>query len=115
MRQPSTPSSPSANVVGGLHVYGGDIDGIDRSEWLPDGTERCRDRERPLYREMWLAARSLAEEHGIAFTPMRQLEAFSAIRQEVDLSRRLLSVDEVRQLLQGRWEDNPGRVGYSGS
>lgn len=108
-------SNPSANVVCGVHVYGGDIDGIDRSEWLPDGTERPRDRERPLYREMWMAARSLAEEHGIAFTPTRQFEAFSAIQQEVDLSRRVLTADEVRQLLLGLWEDDPGRVGYSGS
>jgi len=50
-------ANPSRASVLGLHVYGGDIDGVPRSQWRPDGTEGPVAEVRAEYLTMWVAIR----------------------------------------------------------
>ena len=49
--------SPRPEPSYGLHVYGGAIDEVERSQWLPDGTELPLELARQHYAPMWAAAR----------------------------------------------------------
>lgn len=84
-------ANPSDSVVAGLHVYGGDIDGIERSQWLPDGTELPLGEARAIYAPMWAAARAAMAEMGVG-----PYEAYGAVVRRVDELQRVLTEDEVR-------------------
>lgn len=96
-------ANPSAQTVCGLHVYGGNIDGIERSQWLPNGRELPLREARLLYGAQWASVRATAADMDIPMEPERQFEAYSAVVAEMDRRKRLLEADEVQRLLADLW------------
>jgi predicted metal-dependent enzyme (double-stranded beta helix superfamily) len=95
-------TNPSRRRVGGLHVYGGDIDGSVRSQWRPDGTEGLLAEVRPREVTMWRTVRACAQEQG-RLSDDDLFDATSEINRVVAEGRRVLSSDEVRQALARLW------------
>ena len=97
-------TNPSRAAVAGLHVYGGDIDGVPRSQWRPDGSEGPLAEVRPGYLAMWASLREYAEEHRLRPSDAELFDAFSEIHRRVTDRRRLLTRDEVRAILATLWK-----------
>jgi predicted metal-dependent enzyme (double-stranded beta helix superfamily) len=96
-------TNPSRSRVVGLHVYGGDIDGVPRSQWRPDGTEGPLAEVRAEYRAMWDALLQYAKERRLALTDGELFDAFSEINRVLADLRRTLTPDEVRAILARLW------------
>ena len=96
-------ANPSHSPVGGLHVYGGDIDGVPRSQWRPDGSEGPLAEVRPGYLAMWAALREYAKDEQRRMSGVELYEAISEINRCVADKRRVLSRDEVRSTLATMW------------
>ena len=96
--------NPSHSPVGGLHVYGGDIDGVPRSQWRPDGSEGPLAEVRADYRAMWMALNEYAKEDQRFLSDAELYEAFSEINRCVADKRRVLSRHEVRLTLANLWD-----------
>jgi predicted metal-dependent enzyme (double-stranded beta helix superfamily) len=97
-------ANPSRAAVGGLHVYGGDIDGVPRSQWRPDGTEGPLAEVRPEYMAMWAALREYANEQRIRLSDAKLFDAFSEINRRLADGRRILTRDEVHAILATLWK-----------
>ena len=97
-------TNPRRSIVAGLHVYGGDIDGVPRSQWRPDGTEGPLAEVRAEYRAMWAALRQYANEQRLALTDADLFDAFSEINRQLADRRRTLTRDEVRAVLATLWK-----------
>jgi predicted metal-dependent enzyme (double-stranded beta helix superfamily) len=97
-------TNPSRSPVAGLHVYGGDIDGVPRSQWRPDGTEGPLAEVRAEYQAMWDALRDYAREQLLRPTDSELYDAFSEINRRVADRRRILSRDDVRAILATLWK-----------
>ena len=91
--------NPHHEVSGGLHVYGGDLRGIDRSAWGPDGREVSFSEDLSAYRSMFQPIRDLAEERGSPIHNDERYEAFVALRAAVERERRYPTYAEARQIV----------------
>jgi hypothetical protein len=85
-------------------VYGGDIDGVPRSQWRPDGTEGPLAEVRAEYQAMWTALREYAQEQRLRRSDAELFDAFSEINRRLDDRRRILTPDEVRAILATLWK-----------
>lgn len=92
-------ANPSRGSVIGLHVYGGDIDGIARSQWRPDGTEGPLAEVRAEYLTMWAAMHEYLSECSPSISDAAVFDGLAAINEQVGQRQRILTRDEVRQIL----------------
>ena len=91
----------------GLHVYGGDIVGVARSAWGPDGVEVSYADNAAGYRAMFKAMRDLAAETKRPISDDDRYEALTALRAACTADRRYLTPDEARQVIAGVWAITP--------
>ena len=89
--------NPYRGLTGGLHVYGGDIVGIDRSAWSPDGREVPFSENSSQHMSMFQVIRDLATERGEALDPDARYEVLQALKTACRRERRYLTPDEARQ------------------
>jgi len=92
-------ANPSRESVLGLHVYGGDIDGVPRSQWRPDGTEGPLAEVRAESLSMWAAVREFLSEASPPLSDDQVFEAISAINEQMRQRQRTLAHDEIRDVL----------------
>jgi predicted metal-dependent enzyme (double-stranded beta helix superfamily) len=91
--------NPHHELTGGLHVYGGDILGIDRSAWGPDGREVPFSQDSSAYRSMFQPMRDLAQENGIRFDDDARYDAFLALRAACERDGRYPTYAEARRII----------------
>ena len=91
--------NPHHEITGGVHVYGGDIRGIDRSAWGPDGREVPFSQLSPSYRSMFQPMRDLAHEHGTPVRDDARYDAFLALRAACEREGRYPTYSEARRII----------------
>lgn len=99
--------NPERRWTAGLHVYGGDILNVERSSWLPDGTEAPSTQVSAQRRAMVQAMRDLASDLGRQLSDEDRYLAFTALWREVDRRRRNLTVEEARDVVSSAWRVTP--------
>jgi predicted metal-dependent enzyme (double-stranded beta helix superfamily) len=92
--------NPHRELTAGLHVYGGDIDGIDRSAWSPDGREVPLTENRSRWLSMFQVVRDLARERGERLDPDATYAVMQALRAACDRERRYLTPEEARPIVE---------------
>jgi predicted metal-dependent enzyme (double-stranded beta helix superfamily) len=101
--------NPDRRWTAGLHVYGGDLIGVERSAWLPDGTETSQAASSAQRRAMVEEMRELATDRGQAMSGEMRFVALNALWDEVARRRRYLTPIEARAVIEHAW--NPGGDG----
>lgn len=92
--------NPHRELTAALHVYGGDILGIDRSAWGPDGREVPFSQDLSAYRgSMFQPMRDLAQEHGTAIDDDARYDAFLALRAACEREGRYPTYAEARRII----------------
>jgi len=91
--------NPHHEVTGGLHVYGGDLRGVERSAWGPDGREVPFGQNSPEYRAMFQPMRDLAQERGSRIDDKARYDAFLALRAAMERERRYPTYAEARRII----------------
>jgi predicted metal-dependent enzyme (double-stranded beta helix superfamily) len=91
--------NPHHQLTAGLHVYGGDIRGIDRSAWGPDGREVSWNENSSAYRSMFQPMRDLAQEHGTRIDDNARYDAFLALRAACEREGRYPTYAEARRII----------------
>jgi predicted metal-dependent enzyme (double-stranded beta helix superfamily) len=95
--------NPRRELTAGLHVYGGDILGIERSAWGPDGREVSFGENNAAYSSMFEPMRDLTQEHGKQDDDEARYQAIVALRDASRRERRYLTRDESRRIIAGAW------------
>jgi predicted metal-dependent enzyme (double-stranded beta helix superfamily) len=95
--------NPYRELTAGLHVYGGDIIGGERSAWGPDGREVASSENLSRAMSMFQAMRDLAAERGRSLDDDARYEAFQVLRAACERQRRYPTSDEARQLIADAW------------
>jgi predicted metal-dependent enzyme (double-stranded beta helix superfamily) len=90
--------NPHRDLTAGLHVYGGDINGIDRSAWSPSGREVPLSENRSRQMAMFRVIRDLARERGDRFDSDARYVVMQALRAECERERRYLTPEEARPI-----------------
>jgi predicted metal-dependent enzyme (double-stranded beta helix superfamily) len=85
-------------LTAGLHVYGGDIIGIDRSAWTPDGREVPFSENSSRQMAMFQVMRDIATERGEPLDANARYQVLLALRVACDRERRYLTSDEARPI-----------------
>lgn len=98
-----TVANPDRRWTAGLHVYGGDIVGVERSAWLPDGTAISQSESSAQRRAMVLAMRQLAADRQQEVSDEMRFLGLSALWREVERRRRYLTPVEVREVVADAW------------
>jgi predicted metal-dependent enzyme (double-stranded beta helix superfamily) len=88
--------NPHRELTAGLHVYGGDIVGIDRSAWTPHGREVPFSENYSRQMAMFQVLRDLATERGESLDADARYDALRALRAACDREQRYLTPDEAR-------------------
>ena len=96
-------ANPLRARTAGLHVYGGDILGVERSAWDPQGHEVAFDTDSDAHRPMFLAIRDYAAEHNRALTHDDVYRAFDGLHSACERAGRYLGADEARSELETLW------------
>jgi len=91
--------NPHRELTAALHVYGGDILGIDRSAWGPDGREVPFSQDSTAYRSMFKPMRDLAQEHGTRIDDDARYDAFLALRAACEREGRYPTYAEARRII----------------
>ena len=94
--------NPHRELTAGLHVYGGDILGADRSAWGPDGCEVAFRENNAAYISMFEPMRDLAQEHGKQDDDARY-RAIVALTAATRREKRYLTHDECRRAIAAAW------------
>jgi predicted metal-dependent enzyme (double-stranded beta helix superfamily) len=95
--------SPHHELTAGLHVYGGDILGADRSAWGPDSCEVPFRENNAAYISMFEPMRDLAQEHGRQDDDDARHDAIVALTAATKREKRYLTPDECRRIIAGAW------------
>jgi predicted metal-dependent enzyme (double-stranded beta helix superfamily) len=103
--------NPDRRWTVGLHVYGGDIAGTDRSAWLPDGTEVAQAEAASQRRVMVQAMRDLATDLGRPVSDEERYLGLAALWAAAERRRRHLTAEESRLVVAGAWGVPPDRDG----
>jgi predicted metal-dependent enzyme (double-stranded beta helix superfamily) len=99
--------NPHRELTAGLHVYGGDIIGIERSAWGPDGREVSFRENSAAYRSMFEPMRDLAREHAMHVTDEARYDALTALTAACRREHRYPTPDEARQVIADAWRIVP--------
>jgi predicted metal-dependent enzyme (double-stranded beta helix superfamily) len=94
--------NPHRELTAGLHVYGGDILGADRSAWGPDGCEVPFPENNAAYIAMFAPLRDMAQEHGEQDDDARY-HAIVALTAATKREKRYLTHDECRRIIAAAW------------
>jgi predicted metal-dependent enzyme (double-stranded beta helix superfamily) len=95
--------NPHRELTAGLHVYGGDILGIERSAWGPYGREVAFAESTSAYLSMFEPMRDLAQEYGKQNDDEARYQATIALFDATKRERRYLTRDESRRIIAGAW------------
>jgi predicted metal-dependent enzyme (double-stranded beta helix superfamily) len=90
--------NPHRELTAGLHVYGGEILGIDRSAWRPDGREVPFSENFSCQMSMFQIMRDIATERGEPLDADARYEVLHALRLACERERRYLTADEARPI-----------------
>jgi len=99
--------NPRRERTAGLHVYGGDIVGIARSAWGPDGVEVPFAENVVSWRAMFEAMRNVAAARGREISDDDCYDALTAIRAACERHGRLLSSQEASDIVAAAWRVAP--------
>jgi predicted metal-dependent enzyme (double-stranded beta helix superfamily) len=95
--------NPHRAVTAALHVYGGDILGVARSAWGPDGHEVSYGEDLAGFLSLFAPMNDLAEAHGKALDDDARYDAFMALRSVCARDRRYPTYDEARAAIAQAW------------
>jgi predicted metal-dependent enzyme (double-stranded beta helix superfamily) len=95
--------NPHRELTAGLHVYGGDIRGIDRSAWGPDGREVTFGENHAAWISMFGPMRDMLQEHGRQDDDDASYQAIVALTAAAKRERRYLTHDESRRIIADAW------------
>jgi len=95
--------NPHRQLTAGLHVYGGDMIGGERSSWRPDGREVPSSENRADLMSMFQAMYDLAAEHGMSLDDDARYMARVALRTASEREHRYPTSDEARRILEDAW------------
>jgi predicted metal-dependent enzyme (double-stranded beta helix superfamily) len=99
--------NPHRAVTAGLHVYGGDILGIERSAWGPDGREISFRDDSSSFLALSESIKDLAEAHEKPLDDDARYDAFIALRTVCERDRRYPTVEEARRVIAHAWNLAP--------
>jgi predicted metal-dependent enzyme (double-stranded beta helix superfamily) len=99
--------NPQRETTAALHVYGGDLLGIERSAWGPDGREVAFVDDASPFLSLFAPMNDLAAAHHIDLNDDARYEAFTALRSMYERERRYPTYEEARNLIASAWNVGP--------
>jgi hypothetical protein len=90
-------------VTAALHVYGGDILGIERKAWGPDGREVSFGDDLSSFLSLFEPMKDLAEAHGKNLDDDARYDAFIALRTACERDGRYPTYEEARRVIAHAW------------
>ena len=99
--------NPHRKVTAALHVYGGDILGVERSAWGPDGREVSYGDDLSAFLSLFKPMNDLAEAHGKPLDDDARYDAFIALRNLCERDGRYPTYDEARAAIAQAWSLPP--------
>ena len=97
-------TNPLRDRTVGLHVYGGDIAGVNRNAWSPDGTEVPFAEDSVERRAMFGVIRDLVDERDQVVSHDDLYDAYRELCSAFERQRRYLSPDEARAVVTAAWD-----------
>jgi hypothetical protein len=95
--------NPHRAWTAGLHVYGGDIIGVERSAWGPDDREVPFGDSAPGLRSLYTAMYDLAGEYEKRLDDDARYDALLALRNACEHQRSYPTRDEARRIVADAW------------
>jgi predicted metal-dependent enzyme (double-stranded beta helix superfamily) len=99
--------NPHREVTAALHVYGGDILGIQRNAWGPDGREVSFRDDLSSFLGLFEPMNDLAEAHEKPLDDDARYDAFIALRTVCERDGRYPTYDEARRVIADAWNLAP--------
>ena len=95
--------NPRREVTAALHVYGGDILGVERNAWGPDGREVPYGDDLSSFLSLFEPMNDLAAAYGRTLDDAARYDAFIALRSACERHGRYPTYDEARAIIAQAW------------